>query len=61
MLSRPRLFERLDTRGKGKQITLVTAPPGYGKTSLVSHWLTKSKVKASWLTLDENDTNGMTN
>jgi LuxR family maltose regulon positive regulatory protein len=55
MLTRPRLFERLDIRGGGKSITVITAPPGYGKTSLICHWLHKTKTKPAWLTFDDND------
>lgn len=34
---------------------LVSAPPGYGKSSLVSCWLRTCKLPGSWVSLDEND------
>ena len=38
LVSRPRLIERLDSGLKGK-LTLVSAPAGYGKSTVVSSWL----------------------
>ena len=51
---RPRLIERLDTGLRGK-LTLVSAPAGYGKTTLVSDWIARSQVPAAWLSLDASD------
>jgi LuxR family transcriptional regulator, maltose regulon positive regulatory protein len=55
-VSRPRLLERL-TVGLNEQrnLTLVSAPAGYGKSTLVSEWLTQIKKPAAWLSLDETD------
>jgi LuxR family transcriptional regulator, maltose regulon positive regulatory protein len=36
-------------------IVLVSAPPGYGKTTLVAGWLDADDRSAAWLTLDESD------
>ena len=36
-------------------LTLVSAPAGYGKTTLVSSWLAESGVTTSWLSLDAGD------
>jgi LuxR family maltose regulon positive regulatory protein len=54
---RPRLVERL---GQSMQcaLTLVIAPAGYGKTSLVGEWLASlngGSPAVAWLTLDERD------
>lgn len=38
-----------------RQITLVSAPPGYGKTSLIVEWSKKSDLNFIWLTLDKGD------
>jgi len=35
--------------------TLVSAPAGYGKTTLVSSWLRESGVPSAWLSLEESD------
>ena len=37
LVSRPRLIERLND-GLHRQLTLVSAPAGFGKTTLVSEW-----------------------
>jgi LuxR family maltose regulon positive regulatory protein len=54
LVRRPRLVERLDDGMRGK-LTLVSAPAGYGKTTLVSAWAHSSTDPATWLSLDEND------
>jgi LuxR family maltose regulon positive regulatory protein len=38
-----------------RKLTLVSAPAGYGKTTLVSEWLHKLDIQAAWLSLDESD------
>ena len=37
--------------------TLVSAPPGYGKTTLVVKWLQSSGIPFAWVTLDKSDNN----
>jgi LuxR family maltose regulon positive regulatory protein len=69
LVSRPRLLERLEQERNGK-LTLVSAPAGFGKTTLVSEWIaSRAKTgesshpssfvlhpfKVAWLSLDEND------
>jgi LuxR family maltose regulon positive regulatory protein len=36
-------------------LTLISAPAGFGKSTLVSSWLAKSGIKAAWLSLDPGD------
>ncbi|HSR29018.1 MAG TPA: AAA family ATPase, partial [Anaerolineae bacterium] len=60
LVSRPRLIERLNvglpTRdGFSRKLTLVSAPAGFGKTTLVSEWVTGCSQPAAWLSLDEGD------
>jgi LuxR family maltose regulon positive regulatory protein len=61
LVSRPRLIERLNAGlPAGRKLTLVSAPAGFGKTTLVSEWVTgceraEPKVRAAWLSLDEGD------
>ena len=38
LVARPRLVERLEAR-RDRPLTLVSAPAGYGKTTLVGSWL----------------------
>lgn len=54
LVSRPRLLDRLNRGADGKLI-LVSAPAGFGKTTLITHWLQQQKRPIAWLSLDEND------
>jgi len=56
IISRPRLTRILSEGMKGKLI-LISAPPGYGKTSLLCDWIQKQGLKVAWFSLDENDKN----
>ena len=51
---RPRLMERLNAGFQGK-LTVVSAPAGFGKSTLVSEWIASSARPAAWLSLDEAD------
>ena len=51
---RPRLFERLDEVLRHK-LTLISAPAGSGKTTLVSEWIAECKRPVAWLSLDEGE------
>src|SRR5574340_578093 len=53
---RPRLVERLnDSLSPSHKLTLISAPAGFGKTTLVSEWLAGCSRPAAWLSLDEAD------
>jgi ATP/maltotriose-dependent transcriptional regulator MalT len=52
-LSRRHLFELIDDRAPG--YTMVLAPAGYGKTSLIAEWAKQSKKKVFWYTMSETD------
>ena len=54
LVSRPRLFERLN-EGLQRKLTLISAPAGFGKTTLVSNWFEQIDVSRAWLSLDESD------
>ncbi len=54
VISRPRLIERLN-EGLHRKLTLISAPAGFGKTTLVSEWLAGCKQPAAWLSLDAAD------
>lgn len=52
VLLRPWLCEKLD---RTQTLTLVTAPAGYGKTTLVNTWVTRANRPYAWLSLDPED------
>ncbi len=57
-VSRPHLIERLGQGiAPGGKLTLVSAPAGFGKTTLVSEWVhsLRDTVAVAWLSLDESD------
>jgi LuxR family maltose regulon positive regulatory protein len=60
LVPRPRLIERLD-RGADSTLTLVSAPAGFGKTTLLAAWLAAGPASptgprsAAWLSLDRGD------
>jgi LuxR family maltose regulon positive regulatory protein len=66
LVPRPRLSERLD-RGAASKLMLVSAPAGFGKTTLLTEWLAAVPAapaapappagarRAAWLSLDRGD------
>src|SRR4030066_239640 len=53
---RPRLIERLNEGlSSGRKLTLISAPAGFGKTTLVSEWVAVCERPVAWLSLDEGD------
>jgi len=43
------------SRQKNRSLTLVSAPAGYGKSTLVTCWLDDCGMPGSWVSLDQND------
>ena len=60
LVPRPHLSERLD-RGTASKLVLVSAPAGFGKTTLLTEWLATGPAAlagerlAAWLSLDRGD------
>ncbi|MCJ7585293.1 MAG: hypothetical protein MUO30_11075, partial [Anaerolineales bacterium] len=53
---RPRLIERLNEGlSASRKLTLISAPAGFGKTTLVSEWVAVCERPVAWLSLDEGD------
>ncbi len=55
-VSRPSLIEML-VGGMQRKLTLISAPAGFGKTSLISEWAAKNDLRIAWVSLDERDNN----
>lgn len=56
LLPRPRLIQTLVERlREGRQLTLVSAPAGYGQTTLLSDWHRDAVHSFTWLPLEEGD------
>lgn len=54
LVERPQLFSQLDLSLK-KSLTLISAPAGFGKTSLLTQWLSNRIELVAWLSLDSED------
>jgi len=57
LVSRPRLIEQLNA-GAHRKLTLLSAPAGFGKTTLISEWVqalggATPPTAIAWLSLDE--------
>jgi len=56
LVLRPRLIERLNEGlSSGCKLALISAPAGFGKTTLVSEWIASCGKPVAWLSLDEGD------
>jgi LuxR family maltose regulon positive regulatory protein len=56
LVPRPHLVERLDEAlCPGRKLTLIAAPAGFGKTTLLSEWVANCGRPVAWLSLDEGD------
>ncbi|MFN2285820.1 MAG: tetratricopeptide repeat protein, partial [Anaerolineae bacterium] len=56
LVERPRLIERLNEGVLlGRKLTLVVAPAGFGKTTLLSRWVAGLECSVAWLSCDESD------
>jgi LuxR family maltose regulon positive regulatory protein len=51
---RPQLFKRLN-QGLDNKLILISAPAGFGKTTLLSEWVASCSLPVAWLSLDEGD------
>jgi len=61
VIERSRLIEHLGIqRAVGGRCVLLSAPPGYGKTTLLIQWLHQQMMRSAWLTLDPFDNDPFT-
>jgi LuxR family maltose regulon positive regulatory protein len=54
LVPRPRLIEQLNA-GSHCKLALISAPAGFGKTTLLSEWATRTRRPVCWVSLDEGD------
>lgn len=54
VLPRDRLLERLE-KGRHRPLTLISAPAGYGKSTLASRWMATCDGPSGWVSLDDSD------
>ena len=54
IVPRHRLIEQLN-KGLHHRLTLISAPAGFGKTTLVSEWIVGCERPAAWVSIDEGD------
>ncbi len=54
LVPRPRLIAKLN-QGLHRKLTLISAPAGFGKTTLVTEWIAGCERPFAWLSLDEKD------
>src|SRR5215467_8521253 len=54
LVARPRLVNQL-TLGIQRSFTLIAAPAGFGKTTLLSSWLEQAALRSAWLSLEQDD------
>ena len=54
LVPRSRLIERLN-QGLASKLTLISAPAGFGKTTLASNWVADCALPTAWLSLDDED------
>lgn len=54
LVPRPHLIERVN-EGLTRKLTLISAPAGFGKTTLVSMWTAQASMPVAWLSLEEQE------
>ncbi len=58
LIPRPRLVQRLDEGVRaGHRLLLISAPAGFGKSTLLSEWVHHTPLAVAWLSLDKSDDN----
>jgi LuxR family maltose regulon positive regulatory protein len=54
LIQRTHLFDQLN-EGLSRKLILISAPAGFGKTTLISDWVHRQKVPVAWFSLDKSD------
>jgi len=51
---RSELYEKLNI-GLSRKLILISAPAGFGKTTVVSDWIDQNKIPSAWFSLNDGD------
>jgi LuxR family maltose regulon positive regulatory protein len=54
IVPRPRLYSQLEA-GIERPLTVITAPAGFGKTTLIGEWLRQCPIPVAWISLEWSD------
>ena len=54
LIERPELLRRL-SQSSDRQFTLISAPAGYGKTTLIASWIRAQQQSCAWISVDKFD------
>lgn len=54
VLARQRLLQQMQ-QGLQRKLTLIAAPAGFGKTTLINHWARQHEARLAWFSLDDDD------
>lgn len=56
LINRPRLIQRLNEGiSQNNRVSLISAPAGFGKTTLINEWIRQTDIPSAWLSLDKGD------
>ncbi len=54
IVHRTELYKKLNT-GLSRKLIVISAPAGFGKTSLLSDWINQNKLPTAWFSIDSGD------
>jgi LuxR family transcriptional regulator, maltose regulon positive regulatory protein len=54
LVNRPALYDELN-KGLSRKLILISAPAGFGKTTLLSDWINQQNIPSAWFSLDQGD------
>jgi LuxR family transcriptional regulator, maltose regulon positive regulatory protein len=54
IVHRPELYEKLKI-GLSRKLILISAPAGFGKTTVMSDWINQNIIPAAWFSIDNGD------
>ena len=55
LVNRTRLVQQLNDGVPQSRLTLISAPAGYGKSTLLGEWISQISTPVAWLSLDSGE------